>query len=58
MKCSLKIQNKEFLRVQRFKKAYPEAHGISDTTILGFLDAEQRIKKSIDKELDKLLMLT
>lgn len=57
MKCQLKIEDSEFLRVQRFKKVYPEACDISDTTILGFLDAEQRVKISIDKELDKILML-
>lgn len=57
MKCQLKIQDMELLRVQRFKKVYPEAYDISDTTILGFLDAEQRIKNSIDKKLDKILML-
>lgn len=57
MKCQLKVEDKEFLRVKRFKKAYPEAYNISETTILGFIDAEQRIKSSIDKELDKILML-
>lgn len=57
MKCPLKTTDKELLRITRFKKAYPTAKGVSDTTILGFLEVEKKIKKSIDKQLDKILML-